>query len=640
MEELAIEARGLRKVYGRNVAVKGLDLSVRPGEIFGLVGPDGAGKTSTLQMLCSLSTPSGGSARVLGHDTVRQGEAVKERIGYMSERFTLYAALTVGENLDFFARLRRVPRRLAAGRKRELLHFSRLEPFQDRQAQHLSGGMQKKLALCCCLIHEPAVIFLDEPTTGVDPLSRRDFWRILARFVSRGVTVVVSTPYMDEAERFQRVALIHQGEVVACDTPEALKAPLIGRLLEIRARPLEAAVALLRPQPEVREVQVFGDTVHVRVDDAPSSRPVLEGALRTAGLADAAARAIAPGLEDAFVSLLPASETERAPAPRAAAHPLSNGGPAIRVVELVKRFDQFTAVDGVNFEVRKGEIFGFLGPNGSGKTTTIRLLTGLMVPGAGLAEVLGRDMSRYPHLVRQQVGYMSQRFSLFPRLTVSENIEFYGRLYGLDRRQLKERKEWVIGMAGLKGKERALPADLSGGWKQRLALGCAIIHGPQVVFLDEPTAGVDPISRRFFWELIQELSREGTTLFITTHYLDEAEHCHRIGLMHQGRLIALGSPGELKAQAHGALLELTSPDYARALEALAGSALCRQVSFFGSKVHLVVDRAADALPGVRAVLGQAGLRVSSLEPIPFTLEDVFISLVEAQETAAPAGKGA
>jgi ABC-2 type transport system ATP-binding protein len=384
---------------------------------------------------------------------------------------------------------------------------------------------------------------------------------------------------------------------------------------------------------------VFGDTVHVRVADAAESRPVLEDALHAAGLPDAAARPVAPGLEDAFVALLPPADAERTAAPRAVTVPLTNGGPAVRVVELVKRFDRFTAVDGINFEVRRGEIFGFLGPNGSGKTTTIRLLLGLMLPTAGLAEVLGRDMARYPHLVRQQVGYMSQRFSLFPRLTVSENIDFYGRLYGLDRHQLRERKAWVIAMAGLKGKERALPADLSGGWKQRLALGCAIIHGPQVVFLDEPTAGVDPLSRRFFWDLIQELSREGTTIFITTHYLDEAEHCHRIGLMHQGRLIALGSPGELKARAGGELVELSTPDYSRAMEALAGSGLCRQVSFFGSKVHLVVDRAADALPGVRRALGQAGVRVGALEPIPFTLEDVFISLVEERE-AASAGKGA
>lgn len=630
----------MRKVYGRNVAVKGLDLSVRPGEIFGLVGPDGAGKTSTIQMLCSLSAPSGGNARVLGYDTVRRAEAVKEHIGYMSERFTLYSVLTVAENLDFFARLRRVPRLLAQERKRELLHFSRLEPFQGRQAQHLSGGMQKKLALCCCLIHEPEVIFLDEPTTGVDPVSRRDFWRILARFVSQGVTAVVSTPYMDEAERFGRVALIHQGGLIACDTPEALKAPLAGQLLEIRARPLEAAVLALKLQPEVREVQVFGDTVHVRVNNAAASQPALESALRAAGMPEVAARPIAPGLEDAFVSLLPPTEAGRAPVPRAISAPLSNGGPAVRVVSLVKRFDHFTAVDGVNFEVAKGEIFGFLGPNGSGKTTTIRLLTGLMIPSGGRAEVLGRDMSRFPHLVRQQVGYMSQRFSLFSRLTVSENIDFYGRLYGLNRLQLKERKAWVIAMAGLKGKERALPADLSGGWKQRLALGCAIIHGPEVVFLDEPTAGVDPLSRRFFWDLIQELAREGVTIFITTHYLDEAEHCHRIGLMHQGRLIALGSPGELKAKARGGLLELSSPDYSRAMETLSDSGLCRQVSFFGSKVHLVVDRAADALPGVRAALETAGVRVASLEPIPFTLEDVFISLVEEQEAAAPAGKGA
>ena len=635
MQAPAIEATNLHKRYGPLTAVRGLNLSVNRGELFGLVGPDGAGKTSTIQMLCTLTAPSAGHARILGLDTVKQAGDIKKRIGYMSERFTLYSTLTVAENLDFFARLRRVPAAIAARRRQELLLFSRLAEFQDRQAQHLSGGMQKKLALCCSLVHQPDILFLDEPTTGVDPVSRRDFWRILSGFLNRGITIFVCTPYMDEAERFSRVAFINQGTIVACDTPQNLKASLKRDLLEIRAEPLRKAVRALESILPAGSINIFGESLHLAVDNPDADLGRVAERLGQAGVKLVSARKVSPGLEDVFVTYLKTGDSRPDVKAYAIAPTLAPGRPnseaAITVSGLTRKFGDFTAVDRVSFEVKRGEVFGFLGPNGSGKTTTIRMLCGLLMPTAGSGRVLGEDMASSAQRIRSRIGYMSQKFSLFNDLTVEENINFYGGLYGLSGSRLRERREWVIAMAGLKGKERWLPRGLSGGWRQRLALGCAIIHDPEVVFLDEPTAGVDPLSRRYFWELIQELAERGTTIFITTHYMDEAEHCHNLGLMYGGRLIALGSPSKLKTELiTGQLLEVVTPDFVRASEVLSASPACRQVSLFGSTVHLVVDSGA-ALDAVRSALSSANVPVKAVNVIPFTMEDVFISLIEQQE---------
>ena len=646
----AIEAKGLQKRYEQVLAVCGLDLEVQRGEIFGLVGADGAGKTTTIQMLCTLSLPSAGEARVLGMDTVKQAGDTKEKIGYMSERFNLYPTLTVEENLDFFIRLRNIPRDVSEHRKKELLSFCRLEPFRKRPAEYLSGGMQKKLALACSLIHEPEVIFLDEPTTGVDPVSRRDFWRIISGFLSRGITILVSTPYLDEAERFNRVALMHQGQIIACDTPQNLKAELAGELLEIRAHPVNQAVTALKQAPFSGAPQVFGDTIHVMVDDAEKRRSEVKHSLEQKRITIEDIRSITPTLEDVFVNLLggreekPVSEHITNNSVDAVIKDNNLGEITIKVSDLTRKFGNFTAVDRVSFEVKRGEIFGLLGPNGSGKTTTIRMITGLLAPTSGSAYVLGKDMSREAGLAQAKMGYMSQKFSLFPDLAVEENINFYGGLYGLRAPLLEERGKWVLDMAGLRGKEKSMPGELSGGWKQRLALGCTIIHSPEVIFLDEPTAGVDPVSRRSFWELIQELAAKGTTILITTHYMDEAEHCHRLGLLYQAKLIALGSPLQLKTdQAKGELIEVVSSDYARTLELLAADARYHQVSLFGSNIHVVVDDAKTASPEIKSLLEGGNVSIHSINLIPFTMEDVFIALVEEQEltiSAQSIGKGA
>jgi len=640
-----IEAKNLEKRYGEVLAVRGLDLSVQRGEIFGLVGPDGAGKTTTIQMLCTLLLPSAGEARILGMDTVKQSREIKERIGYMSERFTLYPTLTVSENLDFFARLRGMPREVSEPRKKELLRFCRLEQFQGRHAEHLSGGMQKKLALACSLIHQPEVIFLDEPTTGVDPVSRRDFWRIISRFLSQGITVLVSTPYLDEAERFSRVVLIHQGQIIACDTPQNLKAQMAGELLEIRAKPSRKAMAVLRQASPLNIPQLFGDIIHILVDEAEKRSSEMKDLLEQKGVKIEEIRRIVPGLEDVFVTRL--AGIDKGPAPLSSANLVDTlikesdrSDITIKATDLTKRFGDFTAVDRVNFEIKRGEIFGLLGPNGSGKTTTIRMITGLLTPTSGSAFVLGRDMTKEADKARASMGYMSQKFSLFPSLTVEETIKFYAGLYGLPSSSLEERKKWVLDMAGLRGKEKAMTQELSGGWRQRLALGCTIIHRPEVIFLDEPTSGVDPLSRRFFWELIHELADKGTTIFITTHYMDEAEHCHRLGLIYQGKLIALGSPLQLKTdRVKGELVEVVTSDFARALELLSADPRYHQVSLFGSAIHVVVDKATAASPEIERLLEASNVAVHSISRIPFTMEDVFISLVEEQEVALASQRG-
>ncbi|MBI4188004.1 MAG: ATP-binding cassette domain-containing protein [Chloroflexi bacterium] len=546
--------------------------------------------------------------------------------------------------------MRNIPHDVSEPRKKELLSFCRLEPFRQRHAEHLSGGMQKKLALACSLIHEPEVIFLDEPTTGVDPVSRRDFWRIISSFLSRGITILVSTPYLDEAERFNRVAFIHRGQIIACDTPQNLKATLAGELLQIRASSVERALAILK-QTNSAAPQLFGNTIHIIVDDARKRRPEVEHLLEQNNIKVEDIRSVPPGLEDVFVSRLGTPELSEQKRegnlPGALAGEKEAGEIAIRVENLTRRFGDFAAVDSVSFEVKRGEIFGLLGPNGSGKTTTIRMITGLLLPTSGSAYVLGQDMAAETASARSKMGYMSQRFSLFADLTVEENIDLYGGLYGLSALQLAEGKRWVLDMAGLRGKEKLMPLELSGGWKQRLALGCAIIHSPEVIFLDEPTAGVDPVSRRSFWELIQELAVRGTAVLITTHYMDEAEHCHRLGMFYQGKLIAVGSPQQLKAeQVKGELLEVLCSDYVRALELLSADARYHQVSLFGTAIHVEVDDVSVASPEIKRLLESGRIAVSAINRIPFTLEDVFISVVEKYEGQGQAlvsrstGKGA
>ncbi|MFV1858523.1 MAG: ATP-binding cassette domain-containing protein, partial [Anaerolineales bacterium] len=644
------------KTYGRGKksleAVRGLDLAVRRGEIFGLVGPDGAGKTTTIQMLCGILAPSSGQASVAGVDVVNDAQALGGVIGYMSEGFTLYGSLSVEENIDFFADLYRVPPETAAERKKQLLRFARLEQARGRRAEHLSGGMKKKLALACALIYRPQVLFLDEPTTGVDPVSRQDFWKILSEFLAEGITIFVSTPYMDEAERCNRVALMRRGQIIASDTPSALKEMISGVAVEMTAEPQARAVAHLRQVPGVDQVQVFGERLHLLLRDGPDLVDKLPAQLAEAGVTVGEFRTTSPSLEDVFIAAI--EDQRAAEAPRRPPAPMPENGNglakaprsgsisdvsndlAVRAEGLTRRFDSFTAVDNVSFEVRRGEIFGFLGPNGSGKTTTIRMLCGLLDPSGGSAMVAGFDVGSQRVAMKPYIGYMSQKFSIYNDLTVDENIRFFGEVYNLPQARLAKRRAWVLEMAGLIGKEHLLTRDLSGGWKQRLALGCAILHEPEIVFLDEPTSGVDPVSRREFWDLIFALSVQGVTVFITTHYMDEAEHCNELGLLYQGRLIARGSPAQLRASMKtGSLIEVPVSDPLAALTPLEGLPEVIQTSIYGDKLHVLVWEPDAGTQAIERALASSDLTSGPARLVSISLEDLFMLLIEREEAGTP-----
>ncbi|WP_207951274.1 ATP-binding cassette domain-containing protein [Cupriavidus sp. L7L] len=478
----AVTIQSVSRRFGKRTAIDDLSLEIQKGELLGIVGADGAGKTTLLQMICAILDPSKGRVSVAGFDSVRHAASIHAKLGYVPQSYSLYGELTVVENLAFFAEIRGVHGPEFARRRERLLHFSGLGQFLDRRTKSLSGGMQKKLAVCCALVHEPDILVLDEPTLGVDPISRRDLWTMLFDAHANGRTIICATSYMDEAARCNRVGVLSDGRLLACQRPEHF------------GTDFEASVKhLLSPSVSIPRTPVF------------SPREVV--------------------------------------------------GEAIRVVELTRRFGAFTAVDHINFTVARGEVFGLLGPNGSGKSTTIKMLTGILPASTGSMEVAGMDVATRPGAVKGRVGYMSQRFSLYTDLTVDENIEFFGTVYGLGASVLAERRNWVLDLAGLAGHERKLVKTLSGAIKQRLALGCAVLHRPDVLFLDEPTSGVDPVSRDAFWRLIAEIARAGTAVLVTTHYIREAEHCDRVAFIDRGHLLATDAPDALRRRHGGAELE-------------------------------------------------------------------------------------
>ena len=626
----AIVAEGLVKKFSGLTAVDGLAVTVHPGEIFGLVGPDGAGKSTSLRMLATIMDPEEGEARIAGFDTRREAAAVKDHLAYMSQRFGLYQDLTVGENIDFYADLYGMSRKGRRARIAELLDFSHMRPFIDRQAGKLSGGMKQKLQLVCALIHTPQVLLLDEPTNGVDPVSRRDFWRILHRLREERGATLVSTAYLDEAERCDRVGLIDNGRLLATGTPDEIRRLMVGRIFAIGGGRVRQLVEPLRREPEVKSANLFGAAVHL-VAAEEATKGGIEALLARKNLEYEEVREIQPSLEDIFVSLL-GGETAEATGedqPIAAPKPAAGRETAVEVAHLTRRFGSFTAVDDVGFAVRRGEIFGFLGPNGAGKSTTIRMLCGLLGPTSGSGTVGGFDILTQAEEIKRSIGYMSQKFSLYEDLTVTENINFYGGIYGLKGDRLAARREWALAMAGLTGHRTSATAILSGGWKQRLALACAILHEPPIIFLDEPTSGVDPVSRRKFWDLIYAMAGRGVTVFVTTHYMEEAEYCDRIALIYGGRMIAMGSPVELKTEVmQDRIIDLRCPEPQRLIAPLKELPEIRDAALFGAGLHVVAADAGRAMAAIRRLLDERGI-AAAMETVMPSMEDVFISLIEA-----------
>lgn len=638
----AITADRLTKTFGRLTAVDGLQLEVFPGEIFGLVGPDGAGKSTSLRILATIMDPDSGSATIAGFDTVSDSAAVKEQLAYMSQKFGLYPDLSVGENINFYADLYGVRRRGREVRIGELLDFSHMRPFIGRRAGNLSGGMKQKLQLVCALIHTPKVLLLDEPTNGVDPVSRRDFWRILSRLRDDGVAVLVTTAYLDEAERCDRVGLIDHGRLLAVGPPNELKMLMDGSILAIRSECARQIASLLLDLPVSKSVNLFGDAVHLVCDDIREAEIQVTHVLDEKNIDFQQMREINPSLEDVFVSLLGKGNKEKLQTSSAtvfAPAQVRDTTLAVKVEHLSRCFGAFIAVDDVGFQVEKGEIFGFLGPNGAGKSTTIRMLCGLLEPSSGTGTVGGYDMHKEAEQIKLNIGYMSQKFSLYEDLTVEENIDFYGGIYGLRGSRLKERKIWALQMANLGGHQKSLTSILSGGWKQRLALACAILHEPPIIFLDEPTSGVDPISRRRFWDLIYSMAEQGITIFVTTHYMEEAEYCDRIALIYNGKLIATGSPMELKTRfMHDEIIDLRCENPQALLSGVKGLAEVRDAGLFGSGLHIVSADGARTITNINRYLATQGMAGVSMEIILPNMEDVFISLIEEVDRNNCGGK--
>jgi ABC-type multidrug transport system ATPase subunit len=640
MDTPAIRVEGFTKRYGKRVAADGLSLTVHAGEIYGLVGADGAGKSSLMKAVAGVLAFDAGTVEVFGTrvDSERSAEQVKRRIGFLPQGLglNLYPDLSIEENVDFFGRLRGVPAAELLERKRQLLEMTRLDSFRARPMRQLSGGMKQKLGLVCTLIHEPDLVILDEPTTGVDPVSRRDFWAILGKLLEeKGVTALVSTAYLDEADRFHRVSLFHEGKVMGEGSPAELVATVPGTLALFRAEP--QADALPRLKAAFPQTEAMGAWLRVFAEglDAPQAREAVDKAL--AGIPPTDWFAREPELEDVFVAMLRQRGAKLESAfPADSRVPAASTDLAIEARGLTRLFGDFRAADAVSFSVPQGEIFGLLGANGAGKTTVIKMLTGILKPSSGEGRVAGADMRSAGLAIKERIGYMSQAFSLYHDLSVIENIRLYAGIYGLDGRQAQRRSDWVIGMAGLAGFENDAAGRLPMGLRQRLALGCALVHEPRVLFLDEPTSGVDPIGRRMFWDILFHLSRrEGVAILVTTHYMSEAEHCDHLALMYAGRVVADASPETMKAEVSaesGQLLELRvdRPVPAQAALRAAGFA---SATLHGRAVHLLSRDAAADLARLPGKLAEAGITVQSATLRPLSMEDVFVQRITALEAA-------
>ncbi len=637
----AISVRGLRKQFGAVEALREIDLEVAPGELFGLIGPDGAGKTTLFQILSGVMEPTGGAALVGGE----RPRAARHNVGYVTQRFSLYSELSVDENLRFSAGARNVPAGQFADRRERYLREMELLRFADRLAGHLSGGMKQKLALCCALISNPRILLLDEPTTGLDPLSRREFWHLLASIAEQGTTTVVATPQFDEAELCDRVGLIHKGGIYKCGAPAELRAELRLSRLEIHTpEPHQAEQVLLQaarhPASSLIDVHAFGDRLDVLTRDARTAELEIKASLNAAALASYMVLAEQPTLQNVFVMNMRGEglgEVEPPPFPAAIPGACAGDRPAREAIlarDLRKNFDSFQAVRGISLEIRYGEIYGLLGANGAGKTTTIQMLAGLIEPSGGEVALAGETDSSPRSELRRRIGYMSQKFTLYDDLSVLENLEFYCSAYGVARPQRAGKIDWVLSVCGLAGMERMLVGQLPRGLRQKVAFGASVLHEPEILFLDEPTAGVDPMSRRLLWKIIREFARNGSAILVSTHFLEDAEYCHRLGLMVLGDLVCQGSPRQIKEKA-GTVVELATRQMHTAFDALSASLDCSLISVFPGRLRVQLDGAAMSIEGLLSILDAAQVAVERIQPVPSSLEDAFVAVARGGRGATP-----
>jgi ABC-2 type transport system ATP-binding protein len=564
-----MHADGICKTFGTPngkeiQALDGISLKIFQGQVTGLVGADGAGKTTLIRIAAGLLVPTAGRMTLLGLDSVDHSLEIQSRVGYMPQKFGLYQDLTVIENLRLYADLQGVALKMRHDRFDKLLAMTDLAPYTQRRAGALSGGMKQKLGLACALVKSPEILLLDEPTVGVDPVSRRELWKIVYDLVEKErIGVLVSTAYLDEAQRCDQVKVLHQGRLLAQGSPDQFTAGMQDRVFlaapdeQMRARQIYTRLA---GQEGIADATIRSGRVRVVLDSASSpenGNPQDAGKQKIASLIKRDAETITPAVpsfEDAFMALIPRGDAQLHTASPSQKNSwvteVSSGNDtAVITNNLCRKFGDFTAVSNLTLDVRRGEIFGLLGPNGAGKSTTFRMLCGLLPATSGEIRVAGRNLRRSRAKARARLGYMAQQFSLYGQLSVTENFKFFGRAYGLSGTHLKERMAWAFDEFGLDDWQDKPAALLPGGYKQRLSMATALLHEPDILFLDEPTSGVDPFARREFWLRINGFAEQGVTVIVTTHFMEEAEYCDRMVIISRGKTLAMGTPGEIRSLA-------------------------------------------------------------------------------------------
>jgi ABC-2 type transport system ATP-binding protein len=547
MSAALVTIEDLTKRFGAQgpAALDKITATIRAGQVTGLVGPDGAGKTTLMRLMAGLLAPSEGKLKVCGFDTIAQTAELREKIGYMPQRFGLYEDLSVLENLTLYADLRGVVGQARKDTFEKLLAFTDLARFTDRKAGALSGGMKQKLGLACAMLRSPRLLLLDEPSVGVDPISRRELWRMVYTLIGEGVGVVWSTAYLDEAENCAEVIVLNEGHVLYEGDPKAMTASVSGRVYQMRGAGdrRRALLAKALTRPEVIDGVMQGEAIRLVVVEG--KKPPAASDLNAS--ASLSITSVNPRFEDAFVTLL-GGQPKRTLNLETGTQVTKDGPPPVEAKGLTRRFGTFTAADHITFQIKRGEIFGLLGPNGAGKSTTFKMMCGLLRPSAGTALVDGLDLYKAPAAGRARLGYMAQKFSLYGDLSVRQNLEFFAGAYGLSGKKRREAVELVASSFDLERQFSVNAGQLPLGFKQRLALSCAIMHDPPVLFLDEPTSGVDPLTRREFWGFINAVVARGVTIMVTTHFMDEAEYCDRVALIYRGKMIAMDTPEALQAR--------------------------------------------------------------------------------------------
>lgn len=562
-------------IPGYPPALSNISAQVPRRQIIGLAGPDGAGKTTLIRLIAGLLLPTQGSITVDGHDTVSNADTIHSLIGYMPQKFGLYEDLTVQQNLNLYADLTGVIGKERVEMFKKLMSFTALKPFVNRLAGNLSGGMKQKLGLACALVRKPALLLLDEPSVGVDPISRRELWKMVHELLKEEITVIWSTAYLDEAERCDTILLLNDGKLLFHGLPAKMTQHVQGRvfiLSHIQGNRRNALMKTLT-QPDVVDASIQGENLRVVLKQAHPSALDLDQIDPTSTINISP---VPPRFEDAYIDILgggPKSQSilaQKTPS----IHEIKDN--VVDAHDLTKKFGSFTAANHISFKVRSGEVFGLLGPNGAGKSTTFKMMCGLLKPTSGNAFINGLNLQVAPGKARGHIGYMAQKFSLYGNLSVLQNLVFFSGIYNLTGKQKQDAVQQMIEIFNLKEYLNESTDTLPLGFKQRLALSCAVMHHPVVLFLDEPTAGVDPITRREFWNHINGLVEKGITIMVTTHFMDEAEFCDRIGLIYQSNLIEMGTPSELKAKAR------TEANPAPTLE----DAFIYLIEHYGDKKHV------------------------------------------------------